>query len=178
MASPSCLGEPIVGEPIVPGRGAGELLSASVGLSFWGGVDAVSGTVIDRHHPLCGESVAGKVLALPGFLNPSPSPSPSPNPNQVLAIPNGRGSCTGSQVVLELLLAGQAPAAILLRRPDQIIALGVIVAEELFGLSLGRKVRVRFTTRARARARAREGAGVGARARARVRARASSSASR
>ena len=145
-----------VGESIVPGRGAGELLAASVGLSFWGGVDAVSGTVIDRHHPLCGESVAGKVLA----------------------IPNGRGSCTGSQVVLELLLAGQAPAAILLRRPDQIIALGVIVAEELFGLSLGRKVRVRFTTRARARARAREGAGVGARARARVRARASSSASR
>ena len=103
-----------VGEPIVPGRGAGELLAASVGLSFWGGVDAVSGTVIDRHHPLCGESVAGKVLA----------------------IPNGRGSCTGSQVVLELLLAGQAPAAILLRRPDQIIALGVIVAEELFGRSM------------------------------------------
>ena len=120
----------------MPGRGAGELLSASVGLSFWGGVDAVSGTVIDRHHPLCGESVAGKVLALPGFLNPNPSPSPSPNPNQVLAIPNGRGSCTGSQVVLELLLAGQAPAAILLRRPDQIIALGVIVAEELFGRSM------------------------------------------
>ena len=46
-------------------------------------------------------------------------------------------------MVLELLLAGQAPAAILLRRPDQIIALGVIVAEELFGLSLSRKVRVR-----------------------------------
>ena len=112
----------LVGEPIVPGRGAGELLSAGVGLSFWGGVDAVSGTVIDRHHPLCGESVAGKVLA----------------------IPNGRGSCTGSQVVLELLLAGQAPAAILLRRPDQIIALGVIVAEELFGLSLSRKVRARI----------------------------------
>ena len=133
----------VIGEPIVPGRGAGKLLSASVGLSFWGGVDAVSGTVIDRHHPLCGESVAGKVLALPGFPNPNPSPNPNPNPNQVLAIPNGRGSCTGSQVVLELLLAGQAPAAILLRRPDQIIALGVIVAEELFGLSLSRKVRVR-----------------------------------
>ena len=115
----------VVGEPIVPGRGVGELLSASVGLSFWGGVDAVSGTVIDRHHPLCGESVAGKVLA----------------------IPNGRGSCTGSQVVLELLLAGQAPAAILLRRPDQIIALGVIVAEELFGHSPRRKLRVRVRVR-------------------------------
>ena len=86
----------LVGEPIVPGRGTGELLAASVGLSFWGGVDAVSGTVIDRHHPLCGESVAGKVLALPGFPYPNltltptltPTPTPSPNPDQVLAIPS------------------------------------------------------------------------------------------
>ena len=54
----------------------------------------------------------------------------------MLAIPNGRGSCTGSQVILELLLDDRTPAAIVLRRPDEIIALGVIVAEELFGLSL------------------------------------------
>ena len=105
---------PLIGDAIVPGRATGELLAANVGISFWGGVDAVSGTVIDCHHPLHGQSIAGKILA----------------------IPNGRGSCTGSQVVLELLLAGQAPAAILMRRPDEIIALGVIVAEELFGRSL------------------------------------------
>ena len=102
------------GEPIVPGSGAGELLCADVGLSFWGGVDPVSGAVIDARHPLRGQSVAGRVLA----------------------IPNGRGSCTGSQVILELLLGDQAPAAIVLRRPDEIIALGVIVAEELFGRSM------------------------------------------
>ena len=102
------------GEPIVPGSGAGELLCADVGLSFWGGVDPVSGAVIDSRHPLRGQSVAGRVLA----------------------IPNGRGSCTGSQVILELLLGDQAPAAIVLRRPDEIIALGVIVAEELFGRSM------------------------------------------
>ena len=105
---------PLIGDAVVPGRATGELLAANVGISFWGGVDAVSGTVIDCHHPLHGQSIAGKILA----------------------IPNGRGSCTGSQVVLELLLAGQAPAAILMRRPDEIIALGVIVAEELFGRSL------------------------------------------
>ena len=52
------------------------------------------------------------------------------------AIPNGRGSCTGSQVLLELILNGHAPRAIVLRQPDMILALGVIVAQELFGLSI------------------------------------------
>jgi predicted aconitase len=54
----------------------------------------------------------------------------------VLAVPNGRGSCTGSQVILELILNGIAPAAMLLRQPDAILSLGVIVAEELFGKSI------------------------------------------
>ena len=51
-------------------------------------------------------------------------------------IPNGRGSCTGSQVVLELILNGIAPAAFVLRQPDAILALGVIVADELFEKSI------------------------------------------
>ena len=41
------------------------------------------------------------------------------------------GSCTGSQVILELLLNGASPAAIVCQA-DEIIALGAIVAEELF----------------------------------------------
>ena len=55
---------------------------------------------------------------------------------QVLVIPGSRGSCTGSQVMLELLLNGVAPAALILEQADEILALGVIVAEELFQLSL------------------------------------------
>jgi len=51
----------------------------------------------------------------------------------ILAIPNGRGSCTGSQVVLELLINDKAPAAIVLQHPDVIICTGVLVAEELVG---------------------------------------------
>ena len=101
-----------------------------VGLSFWGGVDPLSAEVIDISHPLfdCG-SIAGKVLCLP----------------------NGRGSCTGSQVLLELVLgpgganvpdngcggdddlAPTAPAAIVLEREDEILGTGLIVAEEVFG---------------------------------------------
>ena len=103
----------IAGSPLVRGRGAGALLHANEPLSFWGGISPETGNVIDVSHPLLGQCVTSRVLA----------------------IPNGRGSCTGSQVVLELLLRGTAPAAILLRESDEIISLGAIVAEELFGVA-------------------------------------------
>jgi len=74
---------------IVGGVAEAELMYADTGLSFWGGVDPLDGTIIDLHHPLHGQSMAGKILA----------------------IPNGRGSCTGSQVMLELLLNGTNPKA-------------------------------------------------------------------
>ncbi|MBN0267211.1 aconitase family protein [Pseudomonas aeruginosa] len=104
----------IVPRTLVAGSASGELLYAPTGLSFWGGVDPRSAEVIDRHHPLSGRHLHGRLLAIPG----------------------GRGSCTGSSVLLELILGGCAPAAILLREPDEILALGAIVAEELFGRSL------------------------------------------
>lgn len=102
------------GVEIVGGRGSGQVLWADVGLSFWGGIDPLTGMVIDRTHPLFGRSVASAVLC----------------------IPNGRGSSTGSQVMLELLRNGVAPSAIVLRQRDSILALGVIVGEEIFGLTL------------------------------------------
>ena len=91
-----------------------KLLSTSVGLSFWGGVDPLTSTVVDHTHPLFGVDLR----------------------NTILAVPNGRGSCTGSQVMLELLLNGIAPRPMLLRQPDAILALGVIVAEEMFNVSI------------------------------------------
>ena len=102
------------GRELVGGAAEGTLLYTDVGLSFWGGVDEVTSTVIDVHHPLHGQRVEGRVLA----------------------IPNGRGSCTGSQVVLELVLNGCAPAAIVMAQPDHIVALGVVIADELFGRSI------------------------------------------
>jgi hypothetical protein len=104
----------ISGRVVVPGSADGEILFSDVGLSFWGGVDALTGEVIDRHHPLSGQSLADRILALP----------------------TSRGSCSGSGVVLELLLNDKGPAAIVLERPEAIITLGVIVAEELFGRSI------------------------------------------
>lgn len=96
------------------GSAEGALLHADTGLSFWGGVEPFTGEVIDRHHPLSGS-----------FL-----------PGRVLAIPSGRGSCTGSSVMLEILLNGHAPAALLLAEPDEILTLGVLVAQALFGRSI------------------------------------------
>ena len=75
-----------------------------------GGVDAATGRIIDVHHPLCGQSVAGKILA----------------------IPSGRGSCSGSLVIFELLMNGHAPAALVFRHKETILTLGVLIAGELF----------------------------------------------
>lgn len=104
----------LTGRVLMGGSAEGALLSADTGLSFWGGVEPFSGEVIDRHHPLSGS-----------FL-----------PGRVLAIPSGRGSCTGSSVMLEILLNGHAPAALLLAEPDEILTLGVLVAQALFGRSI------------------------------------------
>lgn len=104
----------ITGRVLVSGSAEGEVLFTDTALSFWGGADAVTGEIIDRHHPLSGERLTGRVLVLP----------------------TSRGSCTGSGVILELILNGQGPAAIVLEHPEAIITLGVIVAEEVFGRSI------------------------------------------
>lgn len=104
----------LTGRSLVPGAAQGALLFADVGLSFWGGVDSATGEVIDRHHPLSGEYLDGCVLA----------------------IPSGRGSCTGSSVLMELISNGHAPAALVLAEPDEILTLGVLVAQTIFERSL------------------------------------------
>ncbi len=56
----------IVPRTLVAGSASGELLYAPTGLSFWGGVDPRSAEVIDRHHPLSGRHLHGRLLAIPG----------------------------------------------------------------------------------------------------------------
>jgi len=104
----------IQGEALTSGSAQGQVLFSDTALSFWGGVAPTSGEVIDRHHPLSGQIITGKVLA----------------------IPNGRGSCTGSSVLMEVILNGNGPAALVLEQADEILALGAIVAELVFGRAL------------------------------------------
>jgi cis-L-3-hydroxyproline dehydratase len=99
---------------LTDGEAEGPVVHADVGLSFWGGVDPRSGRVIDRRHPLHGRSLAGAVVA----------------------IPSGRGSCTASAVLLELVKAGHAPAALIFAEEEQILTFGAIAAEELCGVRL------------------------------------------
>jgi hypothetical protein len=99
---------------LVAGEGEGEVLVLDEPLSFWGGIDPATGAIVDVHHPQRGEVVAGRVLVMP----------------------SGRGSSSSSSVLAEAVRAGTAPAAIVLREPDPIVALGAIVARELYGIAL------------------------------------------
>ena len=47
----------IAGRPIVEGEAEGEALVTSEALSFWGGYDFHTGTIIDKHHPLAGVEI-------------------------------------------------------------------------------------------------------------------------
>jgi predicted aconitase with swiveling domain len=99
------------GRTLVAGRAMGLALVLDDPLSFWGGIDPETGDLIDPHHPQCGASITGRVMVMP----------------------SGRGSSSSSYVLAEAIRSGTAPAAIVLREPDGIVALGAIVARELYG---------------------------------------------
>ena len=68
----------LTGEVLVAGAGGcGPALVLSAPISFWGGVDAGSGRIADVRHPECGQSVAGRVLFVPGTIGSSSAPRTS-----------------------------------------------------------------------------------------------------
>ena len=81
---------------LVPGAASGPVLKLDEPLSFWGGLDSATGTIIDRLHPQRGASVAGCILMMRG----------------------GRGSSSGSATLAEALRLGNGPAAILMLERD------------------------------------------------------------
>jgi predicted aconitase with swiveling domain len=100
----------IHGRVIIAGAAEGQAVLSEEPLSFWGGINPYTGEITDRRHDHYGVSVAGKV-----FL-----------------FPKGRGSSTGSAVLLESIRNGKAPAAIINLKEDPILALGAIVSDELY----------------------------------------------
>lgn len=99
---------------ILAGVAEGPVLALGEGLSFWGGVDPDSGRIIDAHHPASGAGIAGKILMMP----------------------TSRGSCSGSGVMLELLLNGNAPAALIFSEAEDVATLGALIGEQMFDRSL------------------------------------------
>jgi len=96
---------------ILPGTGKGQLLSTHQPISFWGCVDPVTGNISDKRHELFGESISEKVLVFPF----------------------GKGSSTGSLMLLELLRLNLAPAAIINIRTEPLLATGPVVGKHFYG---------------------------------------------
>jgi hypothetical protein len=95
------------GRKIFKGEAKGEALVTNDGISFYGGVDPDSGTVVEKGHELEGQSVAGKVLVFP----------------------EGKGSTVGSYVLYNLKKNGKAPLAIINKECETIVAVGCIISE-------------------------------------------------
>ncbi len=82
-------------------------------LNAWGGLDPLTGRIVDTRHPQVGESVAGRLLVLL----------------------ETRGSGTNAQILAETWAQGVGPAGVVLGRADSVLMTGRIVAEELYGVT-------------------------------------------
>jgi len=96
---------------LVEGSASGDALVLDEPLSFWGGLDPLTGEIIEVNHPQRGQRVTGRILVMP----------------------SGRGSSSSATVLAEAIRLGTGPAGIVLGEPDEIIAIGALVAAELYG---------------------------------------------
>jgi predicted aconitase with swiveling domain len=96
---------------LVEGCAVGSALVLEEPLSFWGGLDPATGEIVETSHPQRGQIVTGRIVVLP----------------------SGRGSSSSATVLAESIRLGTGPAGIVLGEPDEIIAVGALVAAELYG---------------------------------------------
>ena len=94
------------GRVISPGKARGEAIVSRTPLSFYGGIDPKTGIVIEKGHEIGGQCVKDKILVFP----------------------QGKGSTVGSYVIYGLKKNGVAPAAIVNRETETVVATGVILA--------------------------------------------------
>jgi predicted aconitase with swiveling domain len=99
--------EQLKGRIIYKGKAQGQALTTTQPISFYGGVDPNTGTIIEKGHELQGISVKGKILVFP----------------------QGKGSTVGSYTLYRLKKNGVAPAGIVNRECETIIAVGAIISE-------------------------------------------------
>jgi predicted aconitase with swiveling domain len=84
-----------------------EALVTSEPISFYGGVDPNTGEIIEKGHELQGKSVKGKILVFP----------------------TGKGSTVGSYTLYRLKKNGAAPAGIINKECETVVAVGAIISE-------------------------------------------------
>ena len=94
------------GRMISPGKAEGNALVSSEPIGFYGGIDIKTGIVIEKGHPLEGESIT----------------------NKILVFPCGKGSTVGSYVIYGIKKNNVAPAGIINQETETIVATGAILA--------------------------------------------------
>ncbi|MGD0995055.1 MAG: DUF126 domain-containing protein [Candidatus Bathyarchaeia archaeon] len=99
--------EQLKGRLISKGKGEGEALVTSQPISFYGGVDPNTGVVIEKGHELQGQSVKGKILVFP----------------------TGKGSTVGSYTLYRMKKNGTAPAGMINKECETVVAVGAIISE-------------------------------------------------
>ena len=99
---------------LVEARASAPALVLDEPVSFWGGLDPATGKIVEANHPQRGVVVNGRMLVMP----------------------SGRGSSSSATVLAEAIRLGTGPAGIVLSEPDHIIAIGALVAAELYGLAI------------------------------------------
>jgi predicted aconitase with swiveling domain len=97
----------LTGRIIKSGHCEGDALVSPEPLSFFGGVDATTGVVVEPGHPLQGQSIVGRVLVFP----------------------TAKGSTVGSYSLYRLKKAGLAPVGIVNAESESIVAVGAIIAD-------------------------------------------------
>lgn len=95
------------GRIIMKGKIQDVALVTSEPISFYGGVDPTTGTLIEKGHELQGKSVKGKILVFP----------------------TGKGSTVGSYTLYRMKKSGTAPAGIINKECGTVIAVGAIISE-------------------------------------------------
>jgi len=97
----------LIGRKIYKGITEAEAIVTKEGISFYGGVDPDSGKVVEVGHELEGQTISGKILVFP----------------------SGKGSTVGSYTMYRMMKNKTAPAAIINKEIDTIIAVGCIISE-------------------------------------------------
>jgi predicted aconitase with swiveling domain len=99
--------EQLKGRIIYKGKAEAEALVTTMPISFYGGVDPNTGVIIEKGHELQGVSIKGKVLVFP----------------------QGKGSTVGSYTLYRMKKNGVAPAAMINKETETIVAVGAIISE-------------------------------------------------
>jgi predicted aconitase with swiveling domain len=99
--------EQLKGRIIYKGTATGEALVTNIPISFYGGVDPNTGIVLEKGHELEGVSIKDKILVFP----------------------QGKGSTVGSYTLYRMKKTGTAPAGMINKETETIVAVGAIISE-------------------------------------------------